>query len=39
MDEAPKEMDFMPLAQTLFTVVQGVDSGNPAKMAACLAGA
>lgn len=32
-------MDFMPEEQTLLTVVQVVDVGNPPKMAACLAGA
>ena len=33
------EMAFMPLAHTLFTVVQGTLSGMPAAIAACLAGA
>ena len=30
---------FMPEAQTLLTVVDGVDFGSPANKAACLAGA
>ena len=32
-------IDFMPLAQTLLTVVQITLSGSPANLAACLAGA
>ena len=33
------EMAFIPLAQTLFTVVQGTESNIPAPKAACRAGA
>src|SRR5688572_6677244 len=33
------EIAFIPLAQTLFTVVQFTSLGKPANLAACLAGA
>jgi len=36
---APKMIDFMPDAQTLFTVVQHVEKSSPPKIALCLAGA
>lgn len=36
---AANETVFMPLLQTLLTVVQHTDVGSPAKIAACRAGA
>lgn len=36
---APKATVFIPEAQTLFTVVHGIDVGNPALITAYLAGA
>ena len=38
-DVAPSIIAFIPEAQTLLTVVQGVDFDRPAPRAACLAGA
>ena len=38
-DVAPSMIAFMPEAQTLFTVVHGVDVGSPAPIAAWRAGA
>ena len=38
-DVAPSMIAFIPEAQTLLTVVQGVDVGSPAPIAAWRAGA
>ena len=39
IDCTPSIIAFIPELQTLFTVVHGVQSGNSARRAACLAGA